>query len=90
MNIRNCTRFRKEVNNVPPRERTTVLTTTMTTVGLPNTSAYTAKQLASCHRRVIGLCLRIKGSFFIRSASATPLVARALNPQDESSSSQLD
>ncbi len=48
MNIRNCTRFRKEVNNVPPRERTTVLTTTMTTVGLPNTSAYTAKQLASC------------------------------------------
>jgi hypothetical protein len=37
--------------------------------------------------RTIGLCLRIRGSVFIRSVSATPVVARALNPQDESSSS---
>ena len=34
-------------------------------------------------------CLRIRGSVFIRSASATPVVACALNPQNESSSSSL-
>jgi hypothetical protein len=37
--------------------------------------------------RTLGLCPRIRGS--IRSISATPVVARALNPQDESSSSSL-
>ena len=39
--------------------------------------------------RVIGLCPRIRGSVFIRSVSATPVVACALNTQDESSSSSL-
>ena len=39
--------------------------------------------------RSIGLCLRIRGSVFIRSISATPVVACALNPQDDSSSSSL-
>ena len=39
--------------------------------------------------RTLGLCLRIRRSVFIRSLSATPVVACALNPQNESSSSSL-
>jgi hypothetical protein len=39
--------------------------------------------------RTLGLCIRISGSVFIRSVSATPVVACALNPHDGSSSSGL-
>jgi hypothetical protein len=59
---------------------TTVLTTTMTTVALPDTSTYTTVELASC--LVTPLVPTDHEFVFIRSASATPFILRALNPQD--------
>jgi hypothetical protein len=44
---------------VSHREQSTVLTTTMTTVRLPDARAYTTMELISC-RRTVGLYLRIR------------------------------
>ena len=54
---------------VSHRELTTVLTTTMTTVGLPDTSTYTTIRTRIVPGRTTGLCLRIKRSI---GSSAAP------------------
>jgi hypothetical protein len=59
----------------------------MTTVGLPDTTTYTRIGLVWCLVAQSACAYGSEGSVFIRSVSATPVVARALNPQDESSSS---
>ena len=57
---------------VSHREFTTALTTTMTTVGLPDTFTYTTIELVSCLVRTIGLCPRIRRFEVFESLRAHP------------------
>jgi hypothetical protein len=67
---------------------TVLIVATMTTVGLPDTSTYPTIELVSC-LVVASACAYGSRVRFIRSASATAFVSRALNPQDGSNLSRL-
>jgi len=81
-------RKRWECRCFAPFSLTTVLTTTMTTVGLPDTSTDTARELALC-LLAQSPCAYGSRVRFHPLRSATPLVLRALNPRDGSNSSSL-